>query len=210
MITYTCDQCNGPIKGDILITATDLAAIDRDQHFCSPICLSGWAVKQGYREAPKPPEPQPAKRAALTPEQDAEIARRHAAGERATALAEAFGIAQPTVYNAINRAKIGVYPPPRVTVKPGPQVDDSAAPASESRPKPETPQVKATCDIPAKDIHANVTPPVARPRRPDATAGCRDCPRTFNLTGRVLEAAIAMHELKHDGHIVDTYENQEA
>lgn len=41
------------------------------------------------------------------------------------------------------------------------------------------------------------------------TARCRDCSRTFNLTGRALILACEMHELKH-GHIVTVIEGAEA
>lgn len=75
-------------------------------------------------------------------------------------------------------------------------------------------------DIPAKTIPANVTPPAPKPvpapptlqpklptspppvHAPGVTARCQDCSRAWTLTGRVLEAAVAMHEQKH-GHIVD-------
>lgn len=43
---------------------------------------------------------------------------------------------------------------------------------------------------------------VTRAAKPDTTARCSDCTRTWNLTGRVLDHAIALHEKKHD-HIVD-------
>ena len=195
MITYTCDHCFGRIGGDILITATDLAARrDRYQHFCSPICLSGWAVKNGHREAPAPAdEPKPAKRGTLTPEDDAEILRQYKTHKSVAELAAEFGVSKPTVYNAINRAKA--------------VVDDSAPVASESRPKPEPPQVNGSA--PVGDPAPTTRLPAFPPRRPHSTAGCRDCSRTWNLTGRVLEAAIAMHEYKHAGHIVDIYVDQE-
>lgn len=51
MITYTCDQCGSPLGGQLRITATHSAG---DDHFCSVICLSGWAVKNGHRGAPTP------------------------------------------------------------------------------------------------------------------------------------------------------------
>lgn len=43
---------------------------------------------------------------------------------------------------------------------------------------------------------------VTRAAKPETTARCSDCPRTWNLTGRVLDHAIQLHEKKHD-HIVD-------
>jgi hypothetical protein len=41
------------------------------------------------------------------------------------------------------------------------------------------------------------------------TARCRDCPRSWNLTGRTLQAAIDLHEMKR-GHIVDVSEGATA
>jgi hypothetical protein len=47
-------------------------------------------------------------------------------------------------------------------------------------------------------------PPSASPKpsaAPGITASCTDCTRTWTLTGRVLDQAVAMHEQKHS-HIV--------
>lgn len=44
--------------------------------------------------------------------------------------------------------------------------------------------------------------PAAKPAADGTTARCTGCPRTWNLTGRILTQAIDMHERKHD-HIVD-------
>lgn len=56
-----------------------------------------------------------------------------------------------------------------------------------------------------------VTPPAVRPEKPGpaVTARCQDCTRAFTLTGRVLDQAVKLHELKH-GHIVDIIEPAEA
>ncbi|MGA5467156.1 hypothetical protein [Mycobacterium sp. NPDC050041] len=86
-------------------------------------------------------------------------------------------------------------------------------------------------DIPAKDIQPNVTPeespqvdasdpvekvdtppvPASRPAALTAnvTARCQDCTRTWTLSGRLLDSAVEMHELKH-GHIVNVYEDAHA
>lgn len=50
MITYTCDQCNGPIGRQLLITAT---TPDSTKEFCSVVCLSAWATMSGKREVPE-------------------------------------------------------------------------------------------------------------------------------------------------------------
>ncbi|MCG5431197.1 hypothetical protein LV457_02690 [Mycobacterium sp. MYCO198283] len=65
-------------------------------------------------------------------------------------------------------------------------------------------------DIALEPFQPEVTPPAATKdeaasTRPAVTARCRDCPRTWNLTGRVLRTAIDTHEFqKH--HIVDVTE----
>ena len=69
---------------------------------------------------------------------------------------------------------------------------------------------------PPWSIPAKVTPapePPA-PRIPhskstEVTARCVDCTRTYTLTGRVLQQAIDMHELKH-GHIVQVVDQEVA
>ncbi|KWX66831.1 hypothetical protein [Mycobacterium sp. NAZ190054] len=79
-----------------------------------------------------------------------------------------------------------------------------------------TPNVASASDIPAKQIPPKVTPapePPA-PRIPhskstEVTARCVDCTRTYTLTGRVLQQAIDMHELKH-GHIVQVVDQEVA
>ena len=77
------------------------------------------------------------------------------------------------------------------------------------RPEPEPePTPTVPCDIPAKEIQANVTPerispPEPTPQaRPPITARCQDCTRVWNLTDRVLDMAVQLHEHKA-GHIVD-------
>lgn len=84
-------------------------------------------------------------------------------------------------------------------------------PASEPGPKPDTPQVNTLAEPPS-DIRGaistpNVTP--AAPPTPGVTARCQDCTRTWNITGRILDQAIEMHELKH-AHIVTTHEHARA
>lgn len=123
------------------------------------------------------PRPRPG-RLCLTPQQDTEIANRYAAGESVRSLAESFGVSVPTVYNAIKRAAVTI--------------------------------TRAASDIPAKPFPLKVTPlpesapappPAPRKPTPGVTAHCTDCTRTFTLTGRVLQQAADLHELKH-GHIV--------
>ncbi|MBZ4574677.1 hypothetical protein [Mycobacterium avium] len=92
---------------------------------------------------------------------------------------------------------------------------------------------QAASDIPAKQFAADVTPPEPPklprvpgeppserpsepapadpppdqpPMPPGVTARCKDCTRTWNLTGFILQKAVEMHELKH-GHIVDILDN---
>ena len=74
------------------------------------------------------------------------------------------------------------------------------------QPKRE-PEPAAPSDIPAKEIQADVTPerispPKPTPAGPPITARCQDCNRVWNLTGRVLQMSVDMHEHKK-GHIVD-------
>lgn len=52
---------------------------------------------------------------------------------------------------------------------------------------------------------AEPIPPSPTPGPPGVTARCKDCTRTWNLTGFILEKAAEMHELKH-GHIVEILE----
>lgn len=59
-------------------------------------------------------------------------------------------------------------------------------------------------------LHQQVAATVADSPRPQATtpgvtARCQDCTRTWTLTGRVLESAVELHEVKH-AHIVDVLE----
>lgn len=99
-------------------------------------------------------------------------------------------------YKARSRGKVRA---PRITVKPRPSSIPASTPetpiveldASISCAKPEPPQVKRGENIPGKI-----------PATPGVTARCQDCTRTFTLTGRLLDQAIALHELKH-AHIVN-------
>lgn len=100
---------------------------------------------------------------------------------------------------------------PTATKCPGNQPTDAPAPADQipSEPclKPEPPQVNTLAEPPS-DIRGaistpNVTP--AAPPTPGVTARCQDCTRTWNITGRPLQQAVELHELKH-GHIVTIYE----
>lgn len=49
--------------------------------------------------------------------------------------------------------------------------------------------------------------PTAPPVPPGVTARCKDCTRTWNLTGFILQKAVEMHELKHS-HIVDVIDQE--
>lgn len=192
---------------------------------------------------PKPPAPAPApspvgpptKHAPLTPDEDDEILRLYQRHTPVSEIAAKFEISKPTVYNAINRAKERARPAP--TIEPSPstrthaligqlvdgvadkiitapaRVDDSTAPASETRPKPEPSQVNpaAKVDETAENIPENMPPAPTRfttPRKPPITARCTTCSRSWNLTGRVLMAAIDLHERKHDGHVVDILDQE--
>lgn len=44
--------------------------------------------------------------------------------------------------------------------------------------------------------------------KPPITARCRDCARVWDLTGRVLDQAIALHEHRHHSHIVDILDQE--
>ncbi|WP_165692685.1 helix-turn-helix domain-containing protein, partial [Mycolicibacterium fortuitum] len=85
------------------------------------------------------------------------------------------------------------------------RVDDSAARSPATRPAAKSPQVIGPKAV---DQSAPARPQpmprvtVTRAAKPDTTARCSDCSRTWNLTGRVLDHAIQLHEMKHD-HIVD-------
>ncbi|QHB41403.1 HTH DNA binding protein [Mycobacterium phage Megiddo] len=192
MITYTCDSCTAPITGPVRLSAND----GGEKHFCSPICLSVWWNGQGHGEAHKPIEPrrpqppaQPRTRRArpLTPEQDTEILRRYNDGEPVPALAAEFDVAQPTIYKALTRARSAA-----------PQARDALAEV-----------VGLTRQVVDRVVAAPT--PVAKPapqqRKLTApvTARCRDCPRTWNLTGRVLKLTVDLHEHQR-GHVVDVEE----
>lgn len=240
MIAHICDQCGGDV-GNLLYTATPKNQATR--HFCAVICLSAWATTNGHRQAPPKPEPKPpapaaeskpTKRAALTAQDDAEILRQYRAHVSVADLANAYGVAKPTIYNAMNRAKLA-EPAPTIETSPSTRthalisqlvdgvadkiitaparVDDSTAPASETRPKPEPSQVNpaAKVDETAENIPENMPPAPTRfttPRKPPITARCTTCSRSWNLTGRVLESAIALHEYQKPGHIVDTLDQE--
>lgn len=74
-------------------------------------------------------------------------------------------------------------------------------------PEPEPAQtVPATpIDVPEPPAAEPPKPPPSPASGPTVTARCQDCTRTWILTGRVLDQAIAMHEIKH-GHIVTNHE----
>ncbi|ASR84914.1 helix-turn-helix DNA binding domain protein [Mycobacterium phage StevieRay] len=203
MITYTCDSCTAPITGPVRLSAND----GTEKHFCSPICLSVWWNGQGHGEPRKPieprrpqppalatlPPPQPRTHRArpLTPEQDTEILRRYNDGEPVPVLAAEFDVAQPTIYKALTRAR-SAAPQARdalaefvgLTRQVVDRVVDAAAPAPAPVAKPAPQQRKPTAPV---------------------TARCRDCPRTWNLTGRVLKMTIDLHEHQR-GHVVDVEE----
>lgn len=203
MIAHICDQCGGDV-GNLLYTATPKG--DTTRHFCAIICLSAWATTNNHRPAAAP-EPEQAPKAtntgrgrgarAFTPEEDARILSRFRAGEPAIVLAADYDVARPTIYAAIKRAR---------AADPLAQVDDTAAPASETRPKPEPAQVNSAVAV--DDSEPPARPVVHRgseskPRKPPITARCSDCGRTWNLTGRVLRSAVQLHEHQRDGHVVD-------
>ncbi|ASR86430.1 helix-turn-helix DNA binding domain protein [Mycobacterium phage Venti] len=217
MITYTCDSCMAPIEGSVRISARG----DRN-HFCSPVCLSVWWTKQGNREAHKPieprrpqppvratlPPPQPRTRRArpLTPEQDTEILRRYNDGEPVPVLAAEFDVAHPTIYKAITRARAAV-----------PQARDAARDADRDAIAEVVGLTRQVVDRvvdaaeAAAPVEAPAPAPVAKPQTQQrksttpVTARCRDCPRTWNLTGRVLKMTIDLHEHQR-GHVVDIEE----
>lgn len=57
-------------------------------------------------------------------------------------------------------------------------------------------------EMPAVQTPPPPPPPPPRPATPGVTARCRDCPRTWNLTGRPLEQAAEMHEFRQS-HVVE-------
>lgn len=84
-----------------------------------------------------------------------------------------------------------------------PVVDDSAPISAPSSPVPEPAQV--TDRAPAAQTGPAAPTPMPRPRpapskpgQPPITARCQHCPRTWNLTGRVLDQAIALHDQEED------------
>lgn len=90
---------------------------------------------------------------------------------------------------------------------------ESSIAASDSCAKPEPPQVSATAVgrlyATVTQLNESITKVVAPPAAPRSavttvgvTARCQDCTRAFTLSGRPLEQAAQMHEMKH-GHIVD-------
>lgn len=78
------------------------------------------------------------------------------------------------------------------------RVDDSGASSPATSPAAKSAQVSAPAAVDQR----------ARAAKPGVTAQCRDCPRSWNLTGRVLRMAIDMHEAK-SGHIVDELDQEE-
>lgn len=72
---------------------------------------------------------------------------------------------------------------------------NTTAPVDQSAPAAPHPMPRVT-----------VKPPAAKP---GVTAQCSGCPRSWNLTGRVLRMAIDMHEVK-SGHIVDELDQETA
>lgn len=186
MIKYTCDQCNGPISDRLRVTAT--TEVRRDEHFCSVICFTGWANKTGYRSLPS----------------------------RQPDITPPAAPPKPKVVNSRDQVehtceicgRVGTrrYTP---TGKGGWRCAPSATACSGNQPDPVSkipnPVLTKDLDEPApSDIPAKQFPPKVT-LTPGVTARCQDCSRFWNLTGRVLQAAVDTHEFQK-GHIVTVLE----
>lgn len=184
--------------------------------------------------APKPARPRTVRGPSLTPQQDEIILSRFRAREPVHRIAFAYNVSRPTIYNAINRAKAveaaetasdirekdipaNVTPAednpiPRAHRLIGELVDGVAAKVLTAPARVDDSGASSPATSPAAKSAQFSTPAAvdqrARAAKPGATAQCRDCPRSWNLTGRVLRMAMDMHEAK-SGHIVDELDQEE-
>lgn len=67
-----------------------------------------------------------------------------------------------------------------------------------------TPVAGRVIEKPSQTLaHAEVAQLADAIAKDEVTARCDSCNWTWNLTGRVLRQAVQLHELKHEGHMVD-------
>jgi hypothetical protein len=176
MITYVCDQCGGNITPSLRY-AVHIGTVER--HFCTLICVSGWANKTGVR-TPKTPTDveQP------TPQPDAPLrtlirAQNTVAPKKATT---ARGYASSTVQDAVEhtcevcgRTGTRRYVSTPTGWRCAPSSAEACARkagAKSAPPRPADPQYAhrtgrglpgQASDIPAKQFQPNVTPPKPEP-----------------------------------------------
>lgn len=157
------------------------------------------AIEESAQPAPPPaPVPAPDPDPTATPAQDADRLTCSICGRVGTRRYTLDGNGgwrcSPTATACPgNKAAAATPPVPDPPPPPPP-------PAPEPEPEPDIPLNGSTM---ASEAEFPTAPP-ATPKpagTPTVTARCNDCPRAWNLTGRVLVQAVDMHELKHS-HIV--------
>lgn len=208
MISYHCDRCAGRINRALRITLT---RDGDDRHFCGPNCLHIWMnspgpVPTGDVTVTAKPQPKAPARTQDATEHTCEICGR--TGSRRYMQTETGWRCAPSATKCSgNDAAVKASTASTETVRDAFRAIPATVPAL-VHPRP-TVTVK--------------TPPVATQAQKQAelatvaqavevnkiTARCLDCTRTFTLTGRILEQAAEMHELKHS-HIVAITEKEAA
>lgn len=205
------------------------------EHFCSITCLVEWAVtnrvdvpglRPGAAHEPVPPAPE--RDSGGDREATAVAGHPAATADRSESKMPAAGGTARRAQDAVKHTceicgRVGTRR--YVRTETGWRCSLTATACIGNQPTPadcnkvgrnSTPNVASASDIPAKPFSPKVTPtpePPA-PRIPhskstEVTARCVDCTRTYTLTGRVLQQAIDMHELKH-GHIVQVVDQEVA
>lgn len=225
-------QCTAPIGELIRITAT---TPDREKHFCSAICLSGWMTGQNKGLT--------ARRTPYSPGQDAVQRTCEICGRVGTrrfvpvgkvnddGTAAAWRCAPTATKCPGNRPKPAENMPEKIPAESPLRVAERTVreivegcfdkvvaakplrlpgePKSDMLAEADPPARLHPDDVAAAPVAApEPAAPKPGPRLPVITARCSGCTRTWNLTGRQLELAISMHEHR-SGHVVDI-EDREA